>query len=197
MKARVTKVAIVSVVLSVVAALFLSVTPIANAEEIEGIEVGEAIMITAVVLAIDREHRIVTLRGPKGRVVDLVVGEEAHNFDKVKIGDDVSIAYYESVALYLGEHGSAPEAQASVVVKRAAKGDQPAGLAVGVIDVSAKIVAIDLENRTVTLELPDGEIVTTPVTEKVRPLDTLKVGDTIHARLTKAIAISVDKPTEQ
>ena len=197
MKARVRKMAIASLVLSMVAALFMSVTPVAYAEEIEGIEVGEAVLITAVVLAVDREHRIVTLRGPKGRVVDLVVGEEAHNFDKVKVGDDVSIAYYESVALYLGEFGSAPEAQASVVVKRAAKGDQPAGIMVGVIDVSARIVAIDLENRTVTLELPDGEIVTTPVTERVRPLDTLKVGDTVHARLTKALAISVDKPTGQ
>jgi len=186
--------AVVVVWLSMTITLIAGPAGLVTAEEIEGIELGEAIMITAKVVAIDKEHRIVTLRGPKGRIVDIEVGEEARNFDQVKIGDDVQIAYYESVALYLGEHGEAPEAVEAVVVKRAAKGEQPAGLVVGVIDVSAKIVAIDLENRAVTLELPDGEIVTTPVTEQVRPLDTLKVGDVVHARLTKAIAVSVNKP---
>jgi hypothetical protein len=180
--------------LSIPATLTVGPSALINAQEIDGIELGEAMMLTAKVVAIDKEHRIVTLRGPKGRVVDLEVGEEAHNFDQVKIGDDVQIAYYESVALYLGEHGKAPEAAEALVVQRAAKGEQPEGLAVGVIDVSAKIVAIDLEKRAVTLELPDGEIVTTPVTERVRPLETLKVGDVVHAQLTKALAISVSKP---
>lgn len=194
MKAQLTNVTIGGLFLCLVAILFLMATPVANAEEVEGIELGEAIMITAKVVAIDQEHRVVTLRGPEGQVVDIAVGEEAHNFDQIRVGDDVNIVYYESVALYLGDADELPEAEAGVVVTRAAKGDQPAGIAVGVIDVSVKIIAIDLEKRAVTLELPDGEIVTTPVAEVVRPLDTFTVGDTVHARLTKTIAISVDKP---
>jgi len=197
MKTGLTKLTFALALLSVAATLLVGAATFATAEEIEGIELGEAIMITAVVVGIDKEHRIVTLRGPEGGVVDIEVGEEAHNFDQVKIGDEVDIAYYESVALYLGEHGQAPKAEEAVMMKRAAKGEQPGGVAVGYVDVSVKIVAIDLENRAVTLELPDGEIVTTPVTERVRPLETLKVGDTVHARLTKAIAISVNKPSGQ
>jgi hypothetical protein len=194
MRTYLTHMTIASLFLGMLATVFVCAVPVANAEEVEGIELGDAIKITAEVVAVDKEDRIVTLRGPEGRVVDLAVGEEARNFDQIRVGDDVSVAYYESVALYLGEQGAAPEADAAVVAKRAAKGDKPAGIAIGVVDVSVKIVAIDLKARAVTLELPDGEIVTTPVAEALRSLDTFKVGDTVHARLTKAIAISVDKP---
>lgn len=175
-----------------VATVLLGTAPVVYAEEIDGIDLGEAVVITASVLAVDKGNRVVTLRGPEGSVVDIEVGEEATNFDQIDVGDEVNFAYYQSVALYLGESSEAPEATAEVVATRASEGDKPAGLVVGVVDASATIMAIDLENRAVTLELPDGEIVTTPVAEGVRPLDSFKVGDTVHARLTKAVAISVD-----
>jgi hypothetical protein len=61
------------------------------------------------------------------------------------------------------------------------------------IDVSAKIRAIDKANRSVTLELPDGSVSKTHVDSSIKAFDTLKVGDVIHARMTEAIAISVEK----
>jgi hypothetical protein len=76
---------------------------------------------------------------------------------------------------------------------RAAKGDKPAVAAVETIDVSAKIRAIDKANRSVTLELPDGSVSKTHVDPSIKAFDTLKVGDLIHARITEAIAISVEK----
>ena len=151
-------------------------------------------VITAEVLAIDKEDRILTLLGPKKNVVDVHVGEEARNFDQLKLGDEVKIEYYESVAIYLGKPGTQPEADAGLVVARAAKGEKPGGYAVGAIDVSASVVGIDRKNRSLTLELPEGKVVTTEVDKSVKAFDTLKVGDTIHARLTKAIAISVETP---
>ncbi len=65
---------------------------------------------------------------------------------------------------------------------------------VEVIDVSAKVQAIDRKKRIVELKRPDGKLVTTKVDESVQAFDTLKVGDSIHARITEAIAISVEKP---
>lgn len=179
------------ILLGLIATVLLGAAPIVYAEEIDEIDLGEAVVITASVLSVDKGNRVVTLRGPEGNVIDIEVGEEATNFDQIGVGDEVSLAYYQSVALYLGETSEAPEAVAEVVAARAAEGDKPAGLVVGVVDASATIVAIDLKNRVVTLELPDGEIVATPVSEDVRPLDSFKVGDTVHARLTKAVAISV------
>lgn len=62
------------------------------------------------------------------------------------------------------------------------------------VDVSATVQAIDKKKRTVTLKGPDGKLVTTRVDKSVKGFDTLKVGDSIHARFTEAIAISVEKP---
>lgn len=194
MKTSLARVTVASILLGMVATVVLLTAPVASAEEIDSIELGDAILLTAEVLAIDNEFRIVTLLGPEGDIVDVAVGEEARNFNQIRVGDEVNIAYYESVALYLGERDQAPEVDAGVAVTRAAEGEKPAGLVVGVVDVSVTILAIDLKERTATLELPDGEIVVVPVAEAVRSLDTLEVGDTVHACLTKAVAISVKKP---
>ena len=69
-----------------------------------------------------------------------------------------------------------------------------AAIAVEAVDVSATIVAINKKKRTITLKGPDGKKVTTKVNKSVKSFDTLKVGDSINARYTEAIAISVEKP---
>ncbi len=178
--------------LVIVAALSLVIATTVNAQEGKGVELGDAVVITAEVLAIDKEDRILTLLGPKKNVVDVHVSEEARNFDQIRVGDQLRIEYYESVAIYLGKPGSQPEEDAGLVMARSAKGEKPGGYAVGAIDVSASVVGIDKKKRTLTLELPEGHVVTTEVDKSVKAFDTLKVGDLIHARLTKAIAISVE-----
>lgn len=61
------------------------------------------------------------------------------------------------------------------------------------MEVSATVQAIDRKKGTVTLKGQDGKLVTTKVDKSVEGFDTLKVGDSIHARFTEAIAISVEK----
>jgi hypothetical protein len=151
----------------------------------QGVELSELSVITATVVAIDRVDRNVTLRGPDGNVVTVEVGYEARNFDQIEIGDQVKVEYYEAVAMYIGKHGQKPDAVAGLVTARAAKGDKPAGVAVEVVDVAATVHAIDKKKRTVTLKGPDGRLVKTKVDKSVKGFDTLKVGDTIHARFTE------------
>jgi len=188
MKRRMT---IVLIILSMVAALSLGVSTTINAQ---GVKVGGAVKVTAEVVAIDRIDRTVALLGPRGIVVDVEVGHEARNFDQIELGDRVKVAYYESVAIFIGKKGQKPKAKAWRVVARSAKGDKPAGVVVEVVDVSAKVKAIDREKRKVSLKRPDGKLFTTKVDESVKAFDTLKVGDSIHARITEALAISVEKP---
>jgi hypothetical protein len=102
--------------------------------------------------------------------------------------------YHESVALYIGPKGQKPDATLGMVVASSAKGEKPAGVAVEAVDVAASAEAIDKKKRTVTLKLPDGKKVTRKVDKSVEAFDTLKVGDSIIARHTEAIAISVEKP---
>ena len=182
------------ITVSLVVLLSLGASKIVCAQEGKGVELRDAVVITAEVLAVDKEDRILTLLGPKKNVVDVHVSEEARNFDQIRVGDQLRIEYYESVAIYLGKPGTQPEEDAGLVVARSAKGEKPGGYAVGAIDVSASVLGIDKKNRTLTLENPEGYVVTTEVDKSVKAFDTLKVGDTIHARLTKAIAISVETP---
>ena len=177
-----------------VAALALGLAATVNAQEGRGVELGDVVVVTATVLAIDKQDRILTLQGPKKNIVDIEVGEEARNFDQIRVGDQLRIEYYESVALYLGKPGTQPEEDAGLVVARSAKGEKPGGYAVGAVDVSASVVGIDKKKRTLTLKLPEGNVVTTTVDKSVQAFETLKVGDAIHARLTKAIAVSVENP---
>lgn len=55
--------------------------------------------ISAVVDAIDYKNRYVALRGPKGNTLALPVSEQVKDFDKVMVGDKVTIAYTEALAV--------------------------------------------------------------------------------------------------
>jgi hypothetical protein len=149
------------------------------------------VVATAEVVAVDQADRTVTLMGPQGNTVEIEVGEEVRNFDQIAVGDQVRATYLESVALYLGEPGSLPEVGGGGVAARAAEGEKPAGVVVGAVDVSASVVAIDRGRREVTLVLANGTTTTVDVDPSVEAFDRLRIGDAVHARLTRAIAISV------
>jgi len=159
----------------------------------KGVILGNEVVLTADVVGIDKSDRVLKLRGQDGRVVSLEVSQEARNVDQIEIGDKVKVTYHESVALYLGKHGQKPGVSTGTIAARSAKGEKPAVAVVETIDISAKIKAIDKSNRMVTLELPDGSVSKTQVDPSIEAFDTLKVGDLIHARITEAVAISVEK----
>jgi hypothetical protein len=179
------------IILSVVAGLSLGSSATVYAQ---GVELGDGVVITAEVVAIDNVDRVLALLGPGGDVVEVEVSYEARNFYQIAVGDRVKVVYYESVALYMGKPGGKPEVDAGLVAARSAKGDKPAGVAVEAVDVSATVQKIHEKKRKVTLKLPSGKKVTTKVDKSVKAFDSLKVGDVIPVRYTEAIAISVEKP---
>lgn len=160
----------------------------------KGLEIGNSVVITAEVVAIDKSDRTVALLGPEGNVVVLEVGPAARNFNQVKVGDKVKAEYYESIAIYIGEKGTQPEAEAEIVAARSAKGEKPAAVVLETIDISATVKSINKFKRSLKLEMPNGQVVTRKVDKSVKAFDSLKKGDSIHVRLTEAVAISVEKP---
>jgi hypothetical protein len=176
-------------ILSVVGALALGGAMMVHAQG-----GGQAVAITAEVVGIDKADRTILLLGPNDNVVAVEVGKEARNFDQIKVGDEVKIEYYEAVALYLGKPGEQADATAERATARSAKGDKPAGVVVETVDMSATVQDIDKTKRTVTLKGPQGNLITTKVDQSVQAFDSLKVGDTVHARYTEAMAISVETP---
>ena len=63
--------------------------------------------------------------------------------------------------------------------------------------VTAKIVAIDQQHRTVTFEGHDGRKVTVTVPESVERFSALRVGDTVTARYTESVTLALAKPGER
>jgi len=89
----------------------------APAEQPRVVKERTAVM-TATVQAIDLNTRIVTLKGPKGEVRDIKVGEEAVNLPQVKVGDLVTVKYYESLAIEVIKPGTVSGAgEKSAIVK--------------------------------------------------------------------------------
>jgi len=159
----------------------------------QGAGVGELAVVTAEVTAIDKKTRMITLKGEEGNEVTLDVGEQVANFDQIKVGDTVSVSYYESIAIALGEPGAAPGVEAEEVAGRADEGQLPAGMVAQQITVSASVLAIDKKSRTVTLGLEDGSEAERKVDKSVAAFDELQVGDTIQVTLTRALAVKVDR----
>ena len=159
-----------------------------------GVEISDSVVITAEVVAIDKADRTVALLGPEGNVVVLEVGPAARNFNQVKVGDKVKAEYYESIAIYIGEKGTQPETESEIVAARSAKGEKPAGIVLETIDISATVKSINKFKRTIKLVMPNGQVVTRKVDKSIKAFDNLKKGDSVHVRLTEAVAISIEKP---
>src|SRR6516164_3559907 len=82
---------------------------------------------------------------------------------------------------------SAPNTQSAV----ATAPGKVAGAATTV--VTAKVTAVDPAQRTVTLQSASGQTRTIEVGDQVRNFDQIKVGDTVHAKYTQALALELKK----
>ena len=158
----------------------------------QGIELSQAVSITAVVYGVEKIDRTLWLKGPEGNILEIDVSDDAKNFNQLEIGDMVNITYYESMAIYLGDPGELPKEETGEMIVRAPEGESPGGLATEITDISAVVQDIEKNDRLITLKGPQGNLFTTYVDESVRSFDKLKVGDVIHACYTKALAVSVE-----
>ncbi len=148
-------------------------------------------VITATVDAIDLEKRLVTLKGPKGEKKTIAVGPEARNLPQVKVGDLVTVKYYESMAVEVIKPGDASGAGQSSAIVRAKPGERPGGVATRTASVTATVTAIDKKKGTLTLKGPEGNTVIAQA-EDPKNLDKVKVGDDLLITVTEALAISVE-----
>jgi Cu/Ag efflux protein CusF len=150
---------------------------------------------TATVQAIDLPKRVVTLKGEKGNVFDLKVGEEAKNLPQVKVGDLVTVKYYESLAFEVTKPGQAVGVGATTGVASAKPGEKPAAVAAGQVTITATVEAIDAKKNYVTLKDPEGKTKEIKVKDP-KNLVNVKVGDQVAITYTEALGIEV-KPAKK
>ena len=74
------------------AALAMAIAGGAQAAQPTGVELSDAVVLTAEVVGVDKADRIVTLVGPRGNVVKSKVDPAASAFDGLKVGDSIVTA---------------------------------------------------------------------------------------------------------
>lgn len=149
--------------------------------------------VTATVTAIDRNSRKVTLLAPNGAQSTVTCGPDVVNFPQIEVGDQVKANVTQQIVVSARGPGEPANDSAVGTLALAPIGDKPGGAAVGTVEITATVKAIDTDNHTATVQFPDGSV----TTFKVRPdvqLGNHKVGDLVVFRTTDSIAISVEKP---
>jgi Cu/Ag efflux protein CusF len=151
-----------------------------------------AVQISAQVVEIDQGSRTITLKGPKGNIVDVVAGDEVKNFAQIKVGDFVMVRLMQSLTLELQKTksgaGGISERQAAVTAK---PGERPAAAAGREVTAIAKVTGVDKKAKTITLKGPRGNVVMLDV-QNPDHFKVVKVGDEVEVVYTEAVAISVE-----
>jgi len=175
----------------------LAQQPGATGGAIVASEPGRAVMareakLSAQVVGLDKATRTVTLKGPKGNVVDIVVGDEVKNFDQIKLGDFVVARYMQALSLELRKtKAGVREATEREAAVRAQPGERPAGAVGRQVTALADVIDVNPKNKTITLKGPKGNVVTLDVHNQDH-FKVVKKGDQVEVVYTEALALSVE-----
>jgi len=147
--------------------------------------------VSAKVIAIDKDTRLVTLQGPLGNQFRVVAGKEVRNFDQIKVGDELVVTHAEALTLELKKGGDGiRERVESQDAARAAAGAKPGMAGVNRVSIVANVVALNARTQTVTLRGVEHTI-DLRVPDK-NQFKLIKVGDQVQATYTEAVAVSME-----
>lgn len=148
---------------------------------------------TATVVAIDRVTRVIILQTDDGKKAGYSLGPDVVNFDQIKVGDQVRATLVHRTALFLSKSGKLPpQTSDNVAIARAQLGAKPGMKVVETTDITVKVLSIDRDKREVTVQTADKDPVTV-VVDKSIDLTPVAVGDNVFMRVTKSLAIVVEK----
>jgi translation elongation factor P/translation initiation factor 5A len=158
-----------------------------------GIDSVEVMKVTATVEKIDLEKRKVSLLLDDGKKKTYKVDKSVQNLDQVRVGDHLSMAYTEELVILVGKSNETPGAGSAGEVAVAPNGAKPGMVMTETTAVSAKILAVNAEKHSVTMEDPDGKKKTVKLGKKAGNLEQLKVGDTVDMVLTDSLVVEIVK----
>jgi hypothetical protein len=167
----------------------------ANTADFGGEIVTDATATTATVVSVDHAKRLIVLKRADGSQVTCKAVPGAPGFDVVKTGDEVKVAVAEELAVFLGKNSvpASAGANSARLRVRLPGGTQAVATEVETLAYTARVMAINAWNDTVTLQLADGLTKTIHVSEAINLAD-VNVGDTVSVRATEAAVLVLEKP---
>jgi Cu/Ag efflux protein CusF len=180
----------------VIASPLLQAQPTASSSQVMtapgSAKLVETARTTATIVGIAPATRTVSLKRADGQIVDIQVGEEVRNFDRIKVGNAVNIEYTRALSLNLKKGGAgSPKQSESAHVTRAPAGGQPGATVGQQVSITADVVAVDTKDQVVTLRGPQGHLVELKVRDP-NQLKRVKKGDQVEAVYTEAVAVAVE-----
>ncbi|MDR6407001.1 hypothetical protein [Paraburkholderia terricola] len=153
--------------------------------------VVEPVHVKAEIVGIDPGSRALTLKGPQGNTVIVLVGQQVAAFDQLKVGDRVDVLYKNALLVKAEKVTAKGKGKGSRErVDTQAYAPASGGLdSTREIETLATVQKIDRTRRLVTLR-GASRTQTLEVSPEVDLAD-IKAGDTIHAVFVSAAAVQV------
>ena len=156
-----------------------------------------AVSIHAKITAIDPAKRAVTLTGASGQAVTVTAGPDVR-LEMLKTGQTVDAKYYRSVGFVVNPPaggGGVPTSDDQMTQVIARNAQAPGGAAISLTKISGTVVGLNLSASSVdVIDASGGGVHTLHVTDpaRVAMLGSLKVGDTITAVISQALAVTIE-----
>lgn len=168
----------------------------------EPVRVDKTQTITATVESIDAKQRLVELRkGDELRTIE--VSPEVRNFDRIKVGDEVAVTYYQGLAAEFrkkGESQTIGVIDATTGTARIPQGADRPGAAIGnKVTTTVVIEGVNRETHSVTFVGPSGLTRTVDVVDPNarKFISTLQKGDEVELTYVEAVAVTVEPKKAQ
>jgi len=154
---------------------------------------SQTVTTSAVVTAINKETRVVTLQQNDGEEITFTAGAEVRNLDQVSVGDILIAEYVETISIeVMANDGMEAAAAGAAAMARAEEGEMPGFAAMDATVVTATVEEINLEKNTFKLKEVDGTI-NEYAARNPDNLRRAKVGDLVVTTVSTAVAIAVEK----
>jgi hypothetical protein len=155
---------------------------------------GETKTVTATIEAIEQSSRSVTLKKDDGEYVTVVAPREVTKFNQMKVGDKLTIKYYENIVLRLKKPGE-KDVDADSAALTPSTNVKPGATAATQRTITATITQLDPAIPSITFTGPNGWKYSSKVQDK-EAIKSVKVGDKVDITWTEAMLISVDAPSK-
>lgn len=146
----------------------------------------QTVTASGTIQKIDKDNRVVTIKGDMGNTVDVKVGPNVA-IEKLKVGQRVNAAYYEEVALALHKPGEQAPKMTQTTTERG-------GITAQQTTVTAKVVAVDTAANKLVLMGPQGNKHAVEVNDPdmQAQLSKIKAGDSLQVTYTQAVAVALE-----
>lgn len=158
--------------------------------------------ISATVQSIDPDKRLVELRRGDERET-LQVAPEVHNFDRIKVGDEVVATYYRALGAEFKKKGESKTVgvieATSGTTRLPEEAKRPGAAIANTVTTTVVIEGVDSATHSVTFSGPTGMTRTVDVIDpKARQfIGTLKKGDEVQLTYVEALAVTLEPKKSQ